>query len=186
MQFLQSIDLVLFRNFAAGFDPNPGVLYVALLTSQLASWMIVAVVGVIAFRSLGGRIDALLALMCAGLINLLSHTLAAWFDTPRPFMVGLSPDYAAHGGRGGFPSTHACVIFAMAVFMAWRPHLRVAAGIVAFLATATSLARIYLGVHFPLDVLGGLLVGAIGGTAFAALRNVIDFVLSSARRRALA
>jgi len=164
---MQSLNLVLFHWLGAGFDPQPRLLAFALLTSSLATWMIVAVVATLAWRRRPVRTDIFTILVCAGAVGMLSHAMAAWFDTPRPFMLGLSPDYARHSGRGGFPSTHACVMSAVAVYLAWRPRMRVAAGMVALLAIATGLARIYVGVHFPLDVLAGFVVGAVGGTAFA-------------------
>lgn len=181
---MQSINLELFRMLDAGVDPNPVLLQIARLVSVLASWVIVAVLAVIALRNRRSRTDVLVAFVCAGLISMLSHFLTAWFDTPRPFMMGLSPDYAQHSSRGGFPSTHASVMFAVAIFMAWRPRLRAAAVWVALLALATGLARIYLGVHFPFDVLGGLAVGVVGGTTFAALGWLIERLLQLSRRSA--
>jgi len=167
---MQSINLMLFRSFGAGFTPIPQLLQIALLTTVLASWLIVAVLAVTAWRHRGVRSNVLVALLGAGLISMLSHALAAWFNTPRPFMVGLSPDFALHSGRGGFPSTHASVMFTVAVYLAWWPQMRIAAAIVALLALATGLARVYLGVHFPLDVMGGLVIGIVAGSALAGLQ----------------
>jgi membrane-associated phospholipid phosphatase len=170
---MQSINLMLFRSFGAGFDPNAGLMQIALTTSGLASWLIVVVVAYTTLRRRGTRSDAVVILLGAGLIGMLSHSLAAWFDTPRPFMMELSPDYALHSGRGGFPSTHASVMFTVAAYMAWQPRMRAAAAIIAFLALATGLARVYLGVHFPLDVLGGLGLGMVTGSALAALHKSV-------------
>ncbi len=171
---MQSIDLLLFHSVGAGFTPDPRLLQVALRTTLVATWTIVAVLAVAAGRRRDARVDVLLTLLCAGLVGMLAHALAAHFDSPRPFMLGLSPDYGRHSERGGFPSTHASVMFAVAVFMAWRPRLRLFAGVVALMAVATGLARVYLGIHFPLDVLGGLALGAVTGSMFAALRSLFD------------
>lgn len=56
-----------------------------------------------------------------------------------------------------FPSGHATIAFAMAIVLSrYEPRWR---GLFYTLATLISLSRIYLGVHYPLDVLGGVLLG---------------------------
>lgn len=79
-----------------------------------------------------------------------------------------------HCGSGySFPSSHAANHFAMSVFIAitltknhkwlWVPLLLWAA-LVAY-------AQVYVGVHFPIDVLGGSLLGSLIGVVFGILFN---------------
>jgi undecaprenyl-diphosphatase len=63
----------------------------------------------------------------------------------------------------GFPSAHAAVAAALAVVAGWgAPRLRIP---LAALAAAIGLARLYVGVHMPLDLLGGWAVGVLAGLA---------------------
>ncbi|QYG91531.1 phosphatase PAP2 family protein [Iamia sp. SCSIO 61187] len=63
----------------------------------------------------------------------------------------------------GFPSAHAAVAAALAVVAGWEaPRLRIP---LAALAVAIGLARLYVGVHLPLDVLGGWALGVLAGLA---------------------
>jgi len=66
-----------------------------------------------------------------------------------------------------FPSGHASSAFACATVLAWAsPRLRIPAFV---LAAAIAWSRIYVGVHWPLDVLGGALLGMLVATALLRL-----------------
>lgn len=63
------------------------------------------------------------------------------------------------GGKFGFVSSHATNTFALAIFMGLilknRP---IVIGLIIW-AAIVSYSRVYLGVHYPLDVLGGAVLG---------------------------
>lgn len=72
-----------------------------------------------------------------------------------------------------FPSSHAALSWAFAtVFAAYEPELR---WIFIAIAGVISLSRIYLGVHFPIDILGGAVLGWVIGL-------VSLYILSGMRR----
>jgi undecaprenyl-diphosphatase len=67
------------------------------------------------------------------------------------------------GGEYGFISSHAANSFAIAVFvfLLMRPTKRLLVISLFLYAFVTCFSRIYLGVHYPLDILGGALLGSI-------------------------
>ena len=101
---------------------------------------------------------------------LLAHAAKAIADRPRPYQVvadAVLRQQPAHGTS--FPSSHTAVTLAVAIalvpFLA-RP--LAAAGI--GYAVLVGWSRIYLGVHYPLDILGGAGIGtATGGVILLAL-----------------
>ena len=69
---------------------------------------------------------------------------------------------------GSFPSGHAATSFACATVLAVAvPRGRVAFGV---LAAAIAYSRLYDGVHYPLDVLGGAVLGVLVGLTALRLR----------------
>ena len=75
------------------------------------------------------------------------------------------------GGRFGYFSAHAANSFGLAMFFSaiWGRRLRWWSVVLLFWAVLVGYSRIYLGVHFPLDVLTGFLAGGMLGWTFARL-----------------
>ena len=112
--------------------------------------------------------------VAAGAAWLLTHAAKAIADRPRPYEVmadAVLRQQPAHGTS--FPSTHTAVTLAIAIalvpFLA-RP--LAAAGI--GYAVLLGWSRVYLGVHYPLDVLAGASIGmAVGGVIWLALGTLL-------------
>lgn len=70
-----------------------------------------------------------------------------------------------------FPSTHAILAFAGAyVLSSKEPKYRTS---LYLLAAAIALSRIYLGAHYPVDVLGGALIGSVIGYYAVRIENAL-------------
>jgi undecaprenyl-diphosphatase len=88
---------------------------------------------------------------------------------PAELLGGVLVHGSAQSGLG-FPSGHTAITFALASLAA--PHLPAGAAATAWtVAGATGVARIAVGAHLPLDVVGGVVFGlAAAATARLALR----------------
>jgi undecaprenyl-diphosphatase len=119
----------------------------------------------------------LVALVAADLVaDLVSLGLRQWIGRLRPPFVYPEPKPLVRVPHtGAFPSGHASVAFACAAVIAWAsPRLGAPAFV---LAAGIAFSRVYVGVHYPLDVLAG---AALGLGVATALRLLVE-----ARRRSV-
>ncbi|MFW6224597.1 MAG: phosphatase PAP2 family protein [Bacteroidota bacterium] len=77
------------------------------------------------------------------------------------------------GGQYGFVSSHASNAFGLAIFMTMllKQHIRWIGWPMILWAAIVSYSRVYLGVHYPLDILGGALLGIFWGLVIYYLYN---------------
>jgi undecaprenyl-diphosphatase len=109
-----------------------------------------------------------LLLACDFVADGLSLALRQAIGRDRPPLVYPEPKaLVAVPHTGAFPSGHASSAFACATVLAWAsPRLRIP---VFVLAAAIAWSRVYVGVHWPLDVLGGAVLGVLVATALLKL-----------------
>ena len=133
-----------------------GLLWIAL-AAALAAWRRR---GVLAFTAL--------AAASVWSADLLALVLKAIVERPRPFQALPHVEPLLHGTLGtSFPSGHAATSFAGATFLALAaPRLAPALFV---LAAAVAYSRVYVGVHYPFDVVAGAVLGAAVALAFNAL-----------------
>jgi undecaprenyl-diphosphatase len=115
---------------------------------------------------LQGTISAMIAMLLSWAIS------KAWFH-PRPFVVGLGHQYMPHAPTASFPSNHLSFAWSICAGLALHPVRRTAAWILALIALPIAWARIYMGVHFPLDMAGALLTGLVGAAISLPLRGTL-------------
>ena len=96
---------------------------------------------------------------------LVVEIIKALVDRRRPFMVLESTRVIGWRERGlSFPSGHTAQSFFMAVvFTQYLQASLFTGGLLYMVAIAVGLTRIYVGAHYPRDVIGGAILGSIWG-----------------------
>jgi membrane-associated phospholipid phosphatase len=118
----------------------------------------------------------LLTLVCFSITDYSSaHLFKPFFERLRPCYDSDTAQYVRGiigcGGKYSFPSSHAANHFGLACFWFYSIHLLTRQKwywlwVWAFLICY---AQVYVGIHFPLDMLGGAFLGLISGLALAKL-----------------
>ena len=120
-------------------------------------WLVIGLTVTLIRRTTPGLLlELTLAIVLASLLG--NHVLKPLVSRERPFVS--TPEILVIGSRPGdasFPSGHAANEFAGASVLARR--LSAQRLLWWALAVLIAYSRIYLGVHYPLDVIGGALLG---------------------------
>ncbi len=174
--FLYSIDLSILYFF--NHTLSSGVLdrFFSTITN-VNNWYIAYIILIGICWTKGGRIGKIAVVGVLILIlvsDQLGHrVIKEIFLRPRPcnVIVNILTPLGCTGSYS-FPSNHAINNFAAAMFF-YRifPNLKWVLFITAFLV---ALSRIYLGLHYPSDMLGGIIIGLFFGFLFAEAAIRID------------
>ena len=97
-------------------------------------------------------------LLFSAYLNAVAKVIA---DQPRPFNYDLRVKPLGHAGGGGLPSGHTQNAVVIWGYLATRCRKTIGWLIAGFLMIGIPLSRIYLGVHFPTDLFGGYILGAL-------------------------
>lgn len=159
----------LMRSLARG----PGWLEPPLVTvMQLGTLALLPAVGLLCWAATRRPAGFLAALVAGLAADLLAGRIkdAVGRGRPAALIEGFHPRETATGA--GFVSGHTAVAFAVAAVLAGLLPAR-RAWIAWTLAALVGVARVHVGVHLPLDVVGGAALGVAVGTGVAVLATAL-------------
>ena len=113
--------------------------------------------------------EAIFAFYSVILGLLISFLVSIVYVHNRPFMDHLGTLLIHHKADTSFPSDHTTFLFAIAwSFMLFRVRFW---SLFLFLAFVGGVARVYVGVHYPFDIMGGIFIGFIGALIVFLLKS---------------
>lgn len=155
---LSSLNNTLFLWINASVTPPPMLLKSAIFISHDFIGVYIFLLTILLIKSSLNYKKAYLNSVCMVLIAVCIATIIDHFYYhPRPFAVALGHLLISHGATNSFPSHHMLTVSTLALSFLYQGYKKL--GIVGVLvAILVGWSRIYLGVHFPLDILGGFFI----------------------------
>lgn len=172
-------NLHLFELINAGPVLGPGLL---ALATVLAQWLVALVPLGLALAWVRGDVATrreLLELLLATTLALAAAQLIhrAW-PQPSPSVLHLGRQYLAQGLDAGLPSDQVTVFWSLALAALSTRHFAVGCFPLLTSGLAVGWSRVFLGLHFPFDVLAALPVAALGALGARALRQPAQPVMA--------
>ncbi len=109
------------------------------------------------------------------IIGILSNYLITLFYFhPRPFMDKIGTVLVKHAPDTSFPSDHTTFMLSIAFMLLYFKKTRNAGIVFVFLGILGGIARVFCGLHFPLDVAGSILVAFISSYIIFISKNKLQ------------
>jgi undecaprenyl-diphosphatase len=108
----------------------------------------------------------------AALLGLgINSIIGLFYFHQRPFMIPTGTLLIPYVSDNSFPSDHATIMFCISLMLLSFKDLRRSGAILFLLSFISGFARIYTGLHFPMDVAGSLLAALISVCILLVLKN---------------
>lgn len=181
---LEIMNRAMFDVVNAPTDPNQTILMLARFSAQ---WLLYVVALGMIVGWLVGNAKLRRALIVAGMALVLGLIInrvigALWYHA-RPFELGVGTNFLDHSVDSSFPSDHATLLFSVALALLFSPRARLLGALAMLIALAVAWSRVYVGVHWPLDMAGSFAVSALAvALVLGAMAGLTDrlYTLSSA------
>lgn len=158
---MESLNQTIFLWFNASSSPNPTTVSIAMF---FAEWLVFFIPVGIAITWLRGNENSrkmvLMATISAIVALGINQIIGLYWTHPRPFMIPIGHTLLQHAPDSSFPSDHLTFWLAVTLslfFQSPRWWTRIAV----LLGLPIAWSRIYLGVHFPFDMLGAAVVALV-------------------------
>tara|TARA_R110000850_G_scaffold277142_1_gene423511 strand:- start:20546 stop:21109 length:564 start_codon:yes stop_codon:yes gene_type:complete len=182
MEYLLELDEQLFVFLNALGSERWDALWL-FITNKFSSIPLYAVLLYLVYRHFGLKNTLIVMVLVAAMIaatDQLANLFKQGFERPRPCRVEELKEIirylAPRCGRFGYFSAHAASSMALAVFMGllFRNIYKYLPFLMLFWAAIVAYSRIYLGVHYPLDIITGMVIGGLIGFGIYKLQQRLE------------
>lgn len=162
LDIIESLNQSLFLMLNASVNTASWEIEFASLSANYAIYLVPVILIFLWLRGNDQTRGALvMAVVVAELALLVNQLIPLWWFHPRPFMVPIGKTFVEHAADSSFPSDHLTFILGIAFTLAYWTRLRGVALVIIAIGLLVAWARIFIGVHFPFDMIGSALIAAI-------------------------
>ncbi|WP_019220468.1 undecaprenyl-diphosphatase [Bartonella senegalensis] len=173
MDFLNQIDVALFGMFAGHHQSWSVLVLLSIFCAKFLIYIIPLHLCTLWFCG-GERERRVVLSTCVSIFMALfiGYLISLIYLRPRPFVVGLTTPLIKHRATASFPSNHALTI-APYVACLYFYRYKIAAQFAAIFLCLICWARIFVGVHYPFDVLAGTILGCL--TSWGVIHFIVPY-----------
>lgn len=162
MNSLENLNQQLYLFINADLSTGSGKIIAA---SFCAEYLVYVIPLILAIKWCWGDVDqrsiALKACFVTFLALGINQLIIMLWPHPRPFAIGLGHTFIAHAADPSFPSDHATVFSAIGLTIIFAQVRSWSGWLMLIMSGVVAWARIFLGVHFPLDMFGAVIVASV-------------------------
>ncbi len=174
-----TINLSFFNQINASSTANPITVSLARISAE---WLLYLVAVAMIIGWIRGGKNIRRALLVSGLSVLLglaiNQLIGTFWYHPRPFEAGVGNQLLPHAKDTSFPSDHGTLLFAVAFGLLFSRGGKFWGTVAFAIALLVAWSRIYLGIHWPLDMLGACIIAAFAAWFIAViLAGLVNWLL---------
>ncbi len=183
MPYIEAFNRSLFLHINAGDGTPAWLIQIAtIMAKDLIDLVPLLLLGMWLWGDNARRNMAIKACLVALLALGINQVIGLVWQHPRPFMIGLGHTWIPHAADSSFPSDHMTVFAGIGLTLLFGGAFRLATTIWTA-GIAVAWARVFLGVHFPLDMVGAVVVAGAAHVVISPLwRRVGDAVTHAAEQ----
>lgn len=113
----------------------------------------------------------------AAIIGLAINVIIGMFYYhPRPFMIPIGTQLFPYPAESSFPSDHTTMMASLSLMLIYFKETRNIGALFLALGLIGGFARIFSGVHFPLDILGSVVVSLFSTLLIYSIKDRLEFL----------
>lgn len=150
-------DIFLFLNSFAGQNHLLDMIFISFAKGMPYLFILIEVYLYFFAKRKNEAIYAFFSVIVALILN---QIISLLYFHNRPFMDGIGTLLIKHSPDSSFPSDHTAFLFAIA-FSLFFSKIKYSS-LLLIIAFIGGLARVFVGVHYPFDIIGGVFTGFLG------------------------
>lgn len=172
---MHNLNIELFNAINAGPNLSGFPLYSAIFIAKYLTYLVpLAMLAAWFWGKPRYRNILLFAILTACVAIVINKIIGFVWYQPRPFVLGLGHQYLAHDPSPSFPSDHTTFLWAIGASLLFFAETRLAAFAMLLVALLVGWSRVFVGIHFPADIIGGIFTATFAVLILDALRPWIN------------